>query len=181
MIFVSAGHCPYSVKKDFGAEGCGLKEGLLTIEMRDLVVKELTILGKKFITDKDDETLGEYLNRIQTGSGSVVCEFHFDAFNGTASGSTALVGNDADRFDKAFAKELVDATATILQIPNRSVKSESESHRGTLGLMREQGTVCLLEICFIDNQSDIDKYQQKKQELAKKYAEILAKYEDLIV
>lgn len=180
MIFASAGHAPYSVKKDFGAEGCGYKEALLTIELRGLVCAELDKLGRKYVTDKDTETLGEYLERIQTGSGSVVCEFHFDAYNGTASGSTALVGDDADVLDKAFAQELVDVTASILGIPNRGVKRESESHRGRLGLMREQGTVSLLEVCFIDNSGDMQKYQTKKAELAKAYAAILSKYEDKI-
>lgn len=180
MIFASAGHAPYSVKKDFGAEGCGYKEALLTIELRGLVCSELDKLSRKYITDKDTETLGVYLERIQTGSGSVVCEFHFDAYNGTASGSTALVGDDADVLDKAFAQEFVDVTASILGIPNRGVKKEADSHRGKLGLMREQGTVCLVEVCFIDNSADMQKYQNKKTELAKAYAAILSKYEDKI-
>lgn len=180
MIFISAGHCPFSIKKDFGAEGNGYKEGLLTIEMRDLVCKELDLLGVKYTKDSDSETLGEYLERIKTGSASVVLEFHFDAFNGFASGCTSLVGDDADRLDKAFAKEIIDATAKIIGITNRGVKSESESHRGKLGLMREQGIVTLLEICFIDNISDMKKYQEKKLQLAKEYAIITKKYEDLI-
>lgn len=180
MIFVSAGHAPYSVKQDFGAEGCNYKEALLTIEMRDLVTKDLDSLNRKYIKDLDTETLSEYLTRIQTGTGSVVCEFHFDAYNGTASGATALVGDDADRLDKAFAKELVNVTASILGIPNRGVKSEAESHRGRLGLMREQGIVSLLEVCFIDNCNDMQKYQPKKAELAKAYAQIIAKYEDMM-
>lgn len=180
MIFVSAGHAPYSVKRDFGAEGCNYKEALLTIEMRNLVTANLDSLNHKYIKDLDTETLSEYLTRIQTGNGSVVCEFHFDAYNGVASGATALVGDDADRLDKAFAKELVDITASILNIPNRGVKSEAESHRGRLGLMREQGIVSLLEICFVDNCGDMQKYQAKKTELAQAYAKILAKYEDML-
>lgn len=180
MIFPSAGHAPYSIKKDFGAEGCGYKEAILTIEMRNLVIKELDAKGIKYITDKDTETLGEYLQRIETGSGSVVCEWHFDAYNGTASGATSLVGDDSDRLDKAFAKELVDITASILGIPNRGVKAESESHRGKLGLMREQGIVSLLEICFIDNSNDMQKYQANKTQLAKAYSDLLIKYENLV-
>ena len=154
--FLSAGHNPGGVRPDPGAINKeGIRECDLTIEFRDLVVAELKTKDLKLITDNDDERLGEYLKRIQTGSGSVVLEFHFDAFNGKASGTTALIGNDADRMDKAFAKEIVDRTSIILKIPNRGVKTEAVSHHGKLGLMREQGTVALLELCFIDNPADL--------------------------
>jgi len=180
MIFNSAGHHTKGIKPDPGASAFGRKEADLAIIQRDAVNKVLAQRNIRYISDKDDETLGDYLRRIQTGNGSVVLEYHFDAFNGVASGATALVGNDADRLDRAFAKELVDATSTILGIPNRGVKSEAESHRGRLGLMREQGIVSLIEICFIDNKNDIDKWLAKYNDLAIAYADILVKYEKMI-
>ena len=180
MIFISAGHTPNGLKKDPGASGNGYTEAALAVEQRDLTTAELKLHGAKFITDNDDERLGDYLKRIETGSGSVVLEFHFDAFNGVASGCTCLVGDDADRLDKAFAKELVDITALILEIPNRGVKQEKDSDRGKLGLMRETGTVALLELCFIDNKSDVEKWQAKKAILAKEYAKLLVKYEAFV-
>ena len=181
MIFISAGHNPKGIKADPGAIGNGYHEADLAVEFRNLVVAILR--GKKLdvITDKDDERLGEYLKRIQTGNGSVVLEFHFDAAaSPTATGATALIGNDADRLDKAFAKELVDANALVLGIKNRGVKTEADSHRGSLGLMREQGTVALLELCFISNPEDIHQYQKSKITLASKIAEIIERYEKLV-
>ena len=79
-----------------------------------------------------------------------------------------------------FAKEIVDATAQTLGVKNRGVINEAESHRGRLGLMREQGIVSLLEIGFISNPDDVKKYQQKKIELATRLARIIKKYDDLI-
>jgi N-acetylmuramoyl-L-alanine amidase len=181
MIYISAGHNPKGLRPDPGAIGNGFHEADLTVEFRNLVVAILR--GKKIevITDNDDERLGTYLERIKTGNGSVVLEFHFDAAaSATATGTTALIGNDADRLDKAFAKELVDANASILGIKNRGVKTEADSHRGSLGLMREQGTVALLELCFISNSEDLRKYQQNKNASASKIAEIVERYEKLI-
>jgi N-acetylmuramoyl-L-alanine amidase len=181
MIFISAGHNPNGIKKDPGAVGNGFHEADLAVEFRNLVVAILR--GKKIEvkTDKDDERLGEYLKRIQTGSGSVVLEFHFDAAaSPSATGTTVLIGNDADRLDKAFAKELVEANASILGIKNRGVKTEADSHRGSLGLMRESGTVALLEICFISNPDDLLKYRQNKMTLASKIADIVERYENLV-
>jgi len=181
MIFISAGHNPNGIKKDPGAIGNGFHEADLAVEFRNLVVAILRGKKTEVITDKDDERLGTYLERIKTGNGSVVLEFHFDAAAAaTATGTTVLIGNDADRLDKAFAKELVDANASILGIKNRGVKTEADSHRGSLGLMRESGTVALLEICFISNTNDLRQYQNHKISLASKIAEIVERYEKLI-
>jgi len=180
-IFVSAGHNPNGIKKDPGAVGNGFREADLTVEFRNLVLGSLLKRGFKGIADDDSETLGQYLKRIITDNGSVVLEFHFDAaINPTATGCTSLIGSDADKNDKHFGNELVEATAQILGIKNRGCISESESHRGRLGLMRERGIVALLEICFITNASDLKKYQDNKFTLADKIAEIIIKYENLI-
>lgn len=184
MIFVSAGHNSQSktIKQDPGAVNKdGTKEGDLTILFRDLVKIQLDLLGAKYITDFEEENLAMYLKRIQTGSGSVVVEYHFDAAESPdAKGTTVLVGEDADRLDKAFAKELLDITVAILGTRSRGVISEKESHRGRLGLMREQGTVCLVEIGFITNKDDLEKFRINKIALAKAHADIIVKYEKFI-
>lgn len=177
--FISSGHNPKG-KRDPGAVSRGIAEADKAKEFKELVIPIAIGLGVKVVTDKDDESLGAYLKRIQTGAGSVVVEFHFDAGIPKATGTTAIVGADADRLDKSFAKELVDATSEILNIRNRGVLSEADSHRGRLGLMREQGTVALLELCFISNPDDMEKYEKNKICLAAKIAQIIKKYEDLV-
>lgn len=176
-VFASAGHH----LKDPGAIGVnGRKEADEAIKFRNAFVKYLEPTGVKIITDNDNETLSQYLTRIVTGNGSVVIEFHFDAFDGIASGTTALVGNDADRLDKLFAKECVDTVSRVLNIPNRGVRTESQSHRGRLGLMREQGIVCLIELGFIDNKNDMDSFDKNFFTLASELSKIAEKFEKLI-
>ena len=184
MIFISPGHHSKAtkIKQDPGAVNAqGIKEGDLTIEFRDLVCKELDLKGVKYTTDTNEETLSAYLKRIQTGTGSVVLEYHFDASDKpTATGATGLIELEADRLDKAFAKELTDSTAIALGIKNRGVITEAQSHRGKLGLMREEGIICLMEICFITNPDDLKAYHAGKHKLAKTHADILIKYENMI-
>ena len=181
MVFISAGHNPKGIKVDPGAVGNGYKEADLAVEFRDLVIKECLRIGLKVIQDKDDERLGDYLERIKTGNGSVVIEFHFDAAaSSSATGTTALIEAEADRLDKAFAKELVELTSKTFGIKNRGVITEKESHRGSLGLMREEGIICLLELCFISNKQDVQLYKANKEKLAFSIARVLKKYEDLI-
>lgn len=175
--YISAGHH----LKDPGAIGVHQqKEATLTMQFRDLVVPILKAKGVKVITDNDNETLAQYLTRIQPGSASVVCEYHFDAFNGKASGCTVLIADGADKNCIDYATELAHTTANILGIPNRGVKKQSESARGKLGLMREKGIVALVELCFIDNESDMQKFHASKVALASAHAVIHDKYDALI-
>lgn len=184
MVFVSAGHNSQSktIKADPGAVNKdGIKEGDRTIEFRDLVKHELDLLGVKYISDTEEENLSMYLKRAITGTGSIVVEYHFDAAaSESATGCTGLVEEEADRLDRAFSKEMNDAVASILGIRNRGVISESESHRGRLGLMREDGIISLQEICFITNPDDLARYHLNKRSLAKAHALIIQKYEAMI-
>jgi len=79
-VFISAGHNPQGIKKDSGAVANGFHEADLNVDFRNLVLAECKKLGLKTINDNDSETLGQYLSRIQTGSGSVVLEFHLMNF-----------------------------------------------------------------------------------------------------
>lgn len=134
----------------------------------------------KVITDKDTETLGQYLKRIQTGTGSVVAEFHLDAYRlESANGATIITKNNPDKQTLECANELLDAIHETTGIRKRGVIGEEDSNRGKLGLMNESGIVVLLELGFITNASDMQKLDNNKERLAKKIADILAKYDRL--
>ena len=183
MIFISAGHTLLGVKEgthDNGAIGTGTTEAKETVDFRNLVCKELDLIGCKYITDNDNESLSQYLKRIKPDSSSVVIEFHFNAFNSKSTGVEVIIEDEADRLDNAFAKELVDISAKLMQLTNRGVKKESLTARKRLGLMREEGIIALVELCFIDNASDMKNYWASMSFLAKKYAEIIKKYENII-
>ena len=175
--FLSAGHHI----KDSGAVGNGYKEKDLTIEFRDLVVEQCKKLGLHVITDEDHETVTQYFNRIKPGDGSVVIDFHFDAAeNPEATGTTAIIGNNANSESKQFAQELVDTTSEVLGIRNRGVIPEKLSARKRLRIFREPaGIISLLEIAFITNKEDMKKYQVNKNYLACRIAYLIKKYDDI--
>lgn len=173
-LFSSAGHH----NNDPGAIGVnGRKESIEAIEFRDLVNKELKRLGENVVQDDDNDTLGQYLGKINPTDKDVVVEFHFNAYNGKATGTEVLVSDNANDRSKSMAKELVDGYARIMGIENRGVKTESQSARGKLGLMRKKGAVALVEICFIDNLTDMKSYDSNKVNLACFTAQVIAKYD----
>jgi N-acetylmuramoyl-L-alanine amidase len=56
---------------------------------------------------------------------------------------------------------------------DQGIKTEADSHHGRLGWMRLTGENVLMEICFITNPVDMQKYQANKLQLAKNIALIL--------
>lgn len=187
MKFISAGHQNRKGTKNYDCGAVGVNkrtEAAETEKIRNRVVEIIKQRGyTDIITDADTESLKEYLSRIKPGSGSICVEFHFNAFNGKATGTEVVVGDEADRLDIAFASELASSTSCLLGIVKRSggVIPENKTHRGRLGLMRETGIVALVEVCFIDNPEDLAKFDKNFEELCQAYASIIIKYDNLIL
>lgn len=181
MIYLSAGHHFNPEKADPGAVSGKWKESELTQELRDLTLRELKKRGVSAITDKDYETLGQYISRIKPGSGSVVCEYHFNASdNKSATGTEAIYQRGADRVNRQLASEVSAVVAHLAGIKDRGAKPESESARGRLAILNTNAGISVLpEICFISNEMDMAKYQVAKHQIAESIAEILIKFDNM--
>lgn len=181
MIYLSAGHHFNPAKADPGAVSGKWKENELTRELRDLTLAELKKRGASVIIDKDSETLGQYLARIKPGSGSIVCEPHFNASaNKAATGSECLYQDGADLTNRHLSADVSAMLSQEMGIKNRGAKSEKESARGSLALFNTKaGIACLPEICFITNEDDMARYQEAKKRIAVRLAEILMEYDAL--
>lgn len=182
MIFPSAGHNSQSTsrRQDPGAIANGYKEGDLMIEFLDLVCHELDLLGVAYIKESKEDNLTSWTDRIKTGSGSVVVEYHMDAAHPSAGGTVTILEVDADRLDRYCGNKMSTTTAEILGIPNKGVRSEADTRFKRLALMKEQGIVMLHEVCFITNPSEVARFQVKKRELAKAHALLLKEFEALV-
>ena len=175
MIFFSAGHS----KNDPGAPACdGSTEAIMTIALRDRVIAKLKAKGAKVVQDIDTENLGQYLARIQPGEGSVVCEVHFNAVTDPkATGTEVLIPDRHTAHEMDLATHLCVDGAKILGIKNRGVKTEGMSHRGKLGLMREEGMNVLIEVCFISNPTDLAAYKKNIEPYADMVADAMIAYD----
>ena len=179
MIFLSAGHNLQGPNPDPGACSGTWVEAELTKELRDLVEEELQVLLASITTDKDSETLAQYIRRIKPGTGSVVCEFHFNCSDHLATGVEVLVKDAASVIERKLANDICDIVKAT-GLLKRGVKTEAQSHRGHLGILHTRaGMSVLLEICFINNPRDMDLYQKNKGILAMQIAAVLYKYDKL--
>lgn len=171
--YISAGHH----NGDPGAVANGLRESVMMMEYRDMVSNELFALGATVVNDRDNETLGQYLARINPKGKDVLCEFHADAAGPTATGATGVIADAHTAQDKAFATDMVKATSDVLGIRNRGVIKESQSARGRLAFVRKGGINSLQELFFITNPNDVAAFERGKVALAKEHARIINQYD----
>lgn len=176
-IFISAGHSS-KLGRDNGATGNGYVEGVLAVELRDLIVAEFKRLGVKPIVDDNDSILSQTIAFFKnlTTDCAILFEIHWNAASPQATGTEVFIPTIHSKFEKDLATEISKVTASTLSIKNRGVKTEDMSARKTLGWMRLKGENILLEVCFISNPTDIQSYQNNKKELAKKIADVLFKH-----
>jgi len=178
-VFLSAGHTLSGPNHDPGAVRGDYIEANLTAELRDLIAEHLTEKGVRVITDRDAETLAQYIARIKPGSGSVVCDLHFNAVTDPqANGTECFVPDRSTGAEREAAAELC-AAGQVISLRNRGVKTPSQSRRGRLAILDEQGLNLLLEVAFLSNADDMKKYQEGKECYAKMVAAILKRYDDM--
>lgn len=179
-LFISAGHSN-TKGRDRGAVGNGYVEGNVTVEFRDLLVNQLKIHGADVTVDKNDSVSGETVSFIRGliqkklfSVNGILVDIHFNASSNTsATGAEVIIPDAPSTFEKELAKDLANEIADCLGVKNRGVKTELQSARKQLVWMRTTGENVLLELCFISNASDMEKYQENKEKLAIRLARLL--------
>lgn len=179
-IAISAGHSNVP-GKDRGALINDLTEGDLTVEFRNILVKEFKKNGITVSVDPDSNVTFQTvaLFRQYFGPNDICIDIHFNSASSRVSGAEVLVPKNADLFEKDLARELSLAIASTLMIPNRGVKSELESARKKLLFMTIPAKTVLLEVCFMSNADDLAKYNNYKDLLAERIVDIVDKYRNI--
>ncbi|MDR3326901.1 MAG: N-acetylmuramoyl-L-alanine amidase [Prevotellaceae bacterium] len=162
-VFLIAGH---------NGAGTGAKkyldEGAETIILRDDIVDWLSINypDLKVITDRNRDNLtlaGGLLIWLKSifQKDDICLDLHFNASNGTATGTEVLIPDNCSALELEGATDLSFLISNTLNLKNRGVKAESQGQHGKLAML--SGFDCenfLAEICFVDNQKDATNYRQ---------------------
>ena len=108
--------------------------------------------------------------RVPT-SDDFVIDIHFNAHtNPQARGAEAIVSDDATTLELRMASRLAHITADALDIPLRSVKSESETPHRRLAMLHLTPQSIILEVCFCTSPEDVDAYKKHRELLAETLA-----------
>ena len=140
---------------DTGAEGCGKLEQNLTREVGSKVIAKLQALGHTVVNCTVDyantlsESLAARVNKANNAGGDLYVCIHFNASNGAGHGTEVFTYN---------GKELTQARNVLNNIcalgyTNRGIKSAN-----LYVINHTNMAAMLIECCFIDNASDMSKY-----------------------
>ena len=172
MIILTAGHT--GVNSGAQCAETHFDEGAENIWLRNRMAEILTNpYGLVVLVDEDGATLQLVKKRIEENAPYVdfVIDLHFNAHtNPNARGSEAIVADDATHLELRFASRLAHTTADALDIPLRSIKSESETPHRRLGMLHLTPQSIILEVCFCTSPEDAEAYRKNREKLAEDLA-----------
>ena len=157
-ILLSAGHGG----TDGGSTGAdGGKEKDRTINLANKVASYLRNAGHNVTVNTEKTSSGAWRFKNRSGY-DFALSIHFNAFNGSATGTECWYKGSQKK-----AGELSKAVANVLGIKNRGAKATTTLYMMNIGFDN------LIEVCFHDNSSDLNKYNSKIDAVAKAIAEVL--------
>lgn len=158
--FISAGHRG----KGTGASGNGIDEGSEVIWLRDKVCDTLTFKGYNAIKDNSTALLRDVVAAINAKAepDDFSLDIHFNAASPAATGVEAFVREGARVREKVVAIEMVEQIAKALNIKNRGVKTDSQGQHSKLAMCNLKCDCMLIEVCFISNGMDAERYKENR-------------------
>lgn len=169
VIVLTAGHSLI----DPGACNGKFTEAAIVREVRNGVTAILNARGYKVINDgtgNDNQALSKAAALVKQGK--IAIEFHLNAATSkAATGVEAL----AQSKDKAICQELCSALANVLDIPVRGSaggwKDEGSGQHSKLAYVSAGGII--LELFFISNDAELQKYFERKDQVFTAIADVL--------
>ncbi len=161
------------VGHDSKAQGAEMPDGTseykFNSEVAELMAKECVRVGAivPVIIKRDGTDIAGTYKQAEDSKCDAVIELHFNAFNGTASGSEVLSTPDSNDID--FAQIILNAVCSVFerQGSSRGIKTLSRSGRGGGNVHGfPNGTNCLVEPFFGDNPREANMAMARKADYA---------------
>jgi N-acetylmuramoyl-L-alanine amidase len=172
-IYLIAGHNG----KGSGAASRYGDEGEETIQVRNDLAQALRNNSVDVKTDEDRMRLRDVIKWVSRAKkNDLILDIHFNAFNGSAHGTEVFVANEHSYVERSIAEKLCDAICDSLGTFNRGVKPESKTARRRIGILSgkpRHAINVLIEVCFIDNEEDMIKYDNRYWEMIDAMAKVL--------
>jgi N-acetylmuramoyl-L-alanine amidase len=125
--------------------------------------------------DNDNDTLNTVLQKMKPTEADVCLDIHFNAGPPAATGFEMIIADRHTREEFGAATRMSVNCSKIIGITNRGVKTEKDTARKMIGIVRNELGINLLgEFGFISNATDMQKYHLKKKELSVEVALHLA-------
>ena len=148
---------------------CNDKHGICEFEFNKYLVlavsKELDYIPHRVHFRRSYSELPSQINALDPG---FIISFHCNAYNGSASGTEVLY-YETSRKGKVIADILNRELVKALELRDRGIKPKSEEDRGGYLLKNTIAPCVICEPFFIDNDSDLERAQERRDDLVNAY------------
>ncbi|PFV81775.1 N-acetylmuramoyl-L-alanine amidase [Bacillus sp. AFS059628] len=155
-----------------GANSIYGKEHVEDRRFLDAVAKYVQVAGWKYVNCSDEVGTTQTAvwsnaanNHLRVKDSTVDTQFHLNA---TPGGTGCEVWLHPEYGDRKLAAAISKAMANAFGLKDRGIKFSTE-----LGWINKTKTGLLPEICFIDNETDMQKYRANFDKAAKAVAEVI--------
>lgn len=176
-VFLNPGHAPNG-NPDPGACGCGLRECDVAKSVADLVADYLKRAGVEVVGSLQSDSLHEVVSASNRADAEVFISIHCNACNGSANGTEVwhFYGSGVgETLAQCIQNQIVDALGTV----DRGVKGAKPGVNGLYVLSNTDAVAILVELAFIDNESDAALLRERKDDFARAIARGVTDYEAL--
>ena len=157
-ILLSAGHGG----TDSGSLGSDRgKEKDRTLDLANRVASILRNNGHSVTVNTEKTAFGRWRFKNRKGY-DYALSIHFNAYNGSATGTECYYKGTQKK-----ASELASKVASVLGVRNRGAKATNSLYMMNIGFDN------LLEVCFHDNSSDLNKYNSNINNVARAIATVI--------
>ena len=174
-VFLNPGHAPNG-NPDPGACGCGLRECDIAKSIADLVAGYLSAAGVEVVGSLQSDSLHEVVSASNRADAEVFISIHCNACNGSANGTEVwhfYGSGEGEKLADCIQNQIVDALGTV----DRGVKGAKPGVNGLYVLSNTDAVAVLVELAFIDNESDAALLRERQDEFARAIARGVTDYE----
>lgn len=176
-VFLNPGHAPEG-NPDPGACGYGLRECDVAKNVADLVAGYLTAAGVEVVGNLQSDSLREVVSTSNSVGADVFISIHCNACNGAARGAEVwhyYGSGEGEKLAQCIQNQIVDALGTV----DRGTKGAKPGVNGLYVLSNTDAVAILVELAFIDNESDAALLRERKDDFARAIARGVTDYEAL--
>lgn len=168
FVYLNPGHDMF---RDPGAvnDHLALTEAQMARELAWLVQKRLDQHGIRNIVEQNDDLFGVICN-ANRWQADIFVSIHFNAFNGHATGTETFVSYTPHSVMAGHA--IQQNICAVLELPDRGIKE----NMNLLVINSTTMPAVLVEVCFIDNDDDIKRYMERKEQAADAIATGIIQY-----
>ena len=174
-VFLNPGHAPDG-NPDPGACGYGLRECDVAKNVTDLVAGYLAAAGVEVVGCLQSDSLREVVSASNRADADVFISIHCNACNGMAQGTETwhyYGSTEGEKLARCIQNQIVDALGTT----DRGVKGAKPGVNGLYVLSNTDAVAVLVELAFIDNESDAALLRERQDEFARAIARGVTDYE----